>query len=315
MRAVAISPQTQSFLSRWWYAVKPQSWPKILVAAVLGQGLGVAATGRLSWPALLVGGVFTLCDLLYIVLLNDWGDREVDVLKRRLFPNGCSPKTIPDGILPASQILIVGMLAGMLALLVALLGGWWLPRPWLGMMGAACLVLYHVYTFAPCQLNYRGGGELLEMVGVGVMLPWFNAYGQNGVLMHEVLWIIPGFACLSLASALASGLSDEESDRLGGKRTCTTMWGNAAVRLAAETLLIVGLFAWTIVALWHSHTIPWWTVVAAAGVVLWHGRKACAMSTQATTNAFQAHGLYKQHLHHAIWYGTVVLVLLLLAAR
>ncbi|MEB3327874.1 MAG: hypothetical protein VKQ33_01435 [Candidatus Sericytochromatia bacterium] len=38
---------------------------------------------------------------MFIVPLDDWADARVDRLKREMFPTGCSPKTIPDGVLPA----------------------------------------------------------------------------------------------------------------------------------------------------------------------------------------------------------------------
>ncbi|MGH7962732.1 MAG: prenyltransferase [Candidatus Binatia bacterium] len=310
-----VFPLSDSLLARWWYAVKPQSWPKVLVSAVLGQALGIAATGVLSWRGALVGGLFTFCDLLYLVLLNDWGDREVDTIKRRMFPDGCSPKTVPDGILSAHHLLLAGIIAGTLGLVIAVLGGWWLGRPWLGPMGAAGLIIFQAYTFPPLRLNYRGGGELLEMLGVGILLPWLNAYAQSGLLIHPVFWLLPGSMLLSLASALASGLSDEESDRAGGKRTFTTLFGNPTVRLGTEVFLVLGVLAWGAASLRHGEIIPRWTVIPPAGIILWYGWKARAISAQAVTNAFTAQGLYKHYLHCAIWYGTVVLMCLLIASR
>src|SRR5689334_4070582 len=76
-------------------ALKPGSWPKLLVPMVLGQTLGAAEAGRLSLGGLATGVAFTAADAVFIVLSNDWADREVDALKRRLFPSAGSPKTIP----------------------------------------------------------------------------------------------------------------------------------------------------------------------------------------------------------------------------
>ena len=66
------------------------------------------------------------------------------------------------------------------------------------------------------------------MFGVGIALPVFNLYIQAGTIPRHVWPWIAGFACLSLASAVASGLSDEESDRAGGKRTFASTFGNRA---------------------------------------------------------------------------------------
>ena len=161
---------------------------------LLGQAIGVAATGHFGWRGAVVGGLFTGFGLGFIVLLNDWGDRDIDALKRKLLPNAGSPKTIPDGILAAPRVLFAGLACGGVALATALAGGPWLGRPWLGMMGVGAMLLFVAYTLPPIRMNYRGGGELLEMLGVGVVLPWINAYTQSSVLVPGGVWVLAGFA-------------------------------------------------------------------------------------------------------------------------
>lgn len=308
-------PQTQS--ARWWFALKPASWPKLLVPAFFGQTLG-AATGRTawSWAAAATGLLFTLCLLAFIVLLNDWGDQRVDTIKRQMFPRGCSPKTIPDGVLPARQLLIVGLLAGLLGLLVSVLGGLWLRLPFLGWLGAICLAVFVAYTLPPLKLNYRGGGELLEALGVGALLPGLNAQLQSRSLSldHAALGVLPGAVLLALSSALVSGLSDEESDRVGGKHTVTTWIGNGRTRRAAELCLGLGVIAWLVAAALWPRVIVWWAVVPAVAVVVGHGRRVVRMSPRAVTNAFAAQGAYKLELHRALWRGHLLLGLLLAMA-
>lgn len=288
---------------RWVYAAKPASWPKLLVPSLLGQGLGVAATGRLDAAALLLGLLFSVFDLLFIVYLNDWGDRDVDRIKRRLFPDGCSPKTIPDGILPAHQLLFAGLLAGGLALTTAFVGATLLPRPGLGLAAALCLGIFVAYTLPPVRLNYRGGGELLEMVGVGVALPLLHAFLQAGRLDDpRLLQVLPGFALLSLASAIASGLSDEVSDRKGGKRTFATLLGNRLARAGCELSAGFGIVAWMVAA--SLAPVPTsWPLMVGAVVATYHLREVRRASDDAVTNAFRAQARYKLHLHRAIWRG------------
>ena len=98
--------------ARWFYALKPASWPKLVVPALFGQLIGAASAGELSLPALAWGLAFTAFGLAFIVLLNDWGDRRVDALKREMFPDGCSPKTIPDGILGTRSVGLAGLACG-----------------------------------------------------------------------------------------------------------------------------------------------------------------------------------------------------------
>ncbi|EAU66026.1 UbiA family prenyltransferase [Stigmatella aurantiaca] len=156
---------------RWVYALKPASWPKVFVPAVLGQAVGAASAGRLSVGALAFGLLWMVADVAFIVLLNDWGDREVDALKRRMFPRGCSPKTIPDGILPARALLVAGLGAGGLALLLAGAAGALLERPLLLPLAALGLFVFAAYSLPPLRLNYRGGGEFWMVGGLTACSP------------------------------------------------------------------------------------------------------------------------------------------------
>ena len=161
----------ESKVDRWVYALKPASWPKLVVPALFGQLLGARAGERLDLAALGWGFGFTAFGLVFIVLLNDWGDREVDALKREMFPDGCSPKTIPDGILRSRAVGVAGLACGVVAASFAAGAEVSLGRDLAFEAGVVCMLVFVAYTLPPVRLNYRGGGEFLEMVGVGVALP------------------------------------------------------------------------------------------------------------------------------------------------
>ncbi len=306
----------RSLRERWAYAAKPDSWSKLLVPFALGQamGLGPLLDSERGFSitafalAFVLGLAFTVLDLLFIVFLNDWGDREVDAIKRRMFPDGCSPKTIPDGILPARDLLLAGLACGVLAIGVAVVASVLCDRPLLVPASIGALAIFVAYTLPPLRLNYRGGGELCEMIGVGVVLPWINAYLQGGHVIAEPMWVLPGFATLALASAIASGLADERSDRAGGKRTVVTMIRNPLSRRAIELLVIVGAVLWLATAL---AGLPIWIGGSAAIVVLSTAIDLRRASSLAETDAFDAQRVYKGHLHRAISRGSLLLGALL----
>lgn len=56
-----------SLPARWWYALKPASWPKVLVSALFGQAVGAAAAGHLSPGALLFSVSWMIADVAFIV--------------------------------------------------------------------------------------------------------------------------------------------------------------------------------------------------------------------------------------------------------
>lgn len=303
---------------RWFYALKPGSWPKLLVAAVLGQGIGIACAGRIDVLALGLGAAFTLLHLTFVVLVNDWGDREVDAIKRRLYPDQCSPKTIPDDVLDERSVLLGGAGAAALALGVAGVGEHVLGRPGLLMGAAACLLLLVLYTLPPVRLNYRGGGEVLEMLGVGFFLPWWNAYLQGGEVMPSGLVVLPSFALLSLASALASGLADEESDRLGGKRTFTTSFGAHAVRQAADGLVIGAMLVWAALPWLAPYYAQVWMVLPVVVVMVADYRELLVEGRERLAEgrhlADPMHRRYKELLHQCIWRGGLMMAAMLAIA-
>lgn len=310
-------PAFASPLRRWSHAVKPASWPKVLAPAVLGQVLGVMSSGTFDVGGAVVGLAFAVFATVYVVLLNDWFDADVDALKRRMFPEAGSPKTIPDAILPAESVLLAGAGFGVMAAAVALCGELFLPgRP--GLMLGACLGLglLLVYSAPPVRLNDRGVGEFVEALGVGVVVPWWSAYAQSGELASPwYAWTLPGLALLAFASAAASGLSDEESDRRAGKATLTTLYGNRTVRRAAEYSAFAGLVAWALAVRASGGAFPLVAVQVAllAAAVPW--RAVNRESPRAQTNCFEAQGRYKAALHRLIWGASLALAAALVVLR
>ncbi len=293
-------------LARWRYALKPASWPKLLVPAAFGLSLGFADARRFDARAAAYALAFTIFDIAFVVLLNDYADREVDAIKRRMFPSGCSKKTIPDGILPAHALLLAGGAAGALALVTAMAASFHLGRPLAPAMALLCLGLFVAYTLPPLRLNYRGGGELLEALGVGVALPMFGAYLESGRVIPSLAPLLPGYALLSFSSAVASGLSDEESDRRGGKRTFTTLLGNPAARRIVEGAVLTGALAWILPLFMRWVPVPGWMALPAFVVIAHAAMGMRRTSAAATTGAFGAQAEYKRALHEALWTGTLI---------
>lgn len=297
--------------SRWLHALKPASWPKLIVPALFGQLLAASAIGRLDIGAFGWGLGFTVLGLGFIVLLNDWGDREVDAIKREMFPDGCSPKTIPDRILGARVVGAAGLVCGLLAAILAFGAEVALGRDFAFEAGVGCMVLFVAYTLPPIRLNYRGGGELLEMLGVGLALPLYNAYLQAGASVPRIWPWLAGFSVLSLGSGIASGLSDEQSDRAGGKRTFASMFGNSVARRLTEACVVTGGTIWAGAAIWRPDLVPAWAAVPSVAIVAWNFLAMRRVSEDAVTNAFGPQGRYKHFLHRAIWHSTTVAAVLL----
>ncbi len=307
-----VHPARLPWQRRWLYALKVASWPKLLAPIILGQAIGAVTAGRWDPAASLLSLAFGVSLTCAIVLLNDYGDREIDALKRNLYPEGCSPKTIPDGILGAQSVLLAGIAAAAISLGLAILGEHGLGRPGLLLGALLALGIFLAYSFRPLRANYSGGGEYLEMLGVGVMLPWFSAYLQGGDPAPELAWaLLPGFSLLALASAVTSGLADEVSDRLGGKTTIASRYGNAFCRLVGENLLGGGAILWAFSSRMAPELLSPWVLLPAIVVLIAHWRSIAALSDAAKTANFPALRAYKGRINQAIARSTVVLAICL----
>ncbi len=301
---------------RFLYALKPASWPKLLVPMTVGQVLGAMSVGTWSWGGAAVGFGFTVAALVYVVLLNDWFDGRVDAIKRQMFPDAGSPKTIPDAILHPQTVLLAGIGAGLCAAAIGLCGEIVGDRPGLAIACVVALVLLLLYSAPPLRFNDRGTGEIIEAVGVGAVLPWLGAYAQSGhALPIELLLVLPGMIALAFASAVASGLADEESDRAGGKATLTTQLGNAGARDVVEYSVLAAALLWAFAARAGQSLLSPFGFTAALAVLVWQWRTVVAISPRAVTNAFVEIGRYKQALHRAIWGSSLTLVLALVLLR
>ena len=121
-------------------------------------------------------------------------------------------------------------------------------------------------------------------------------------------------ASLSLSSAVTSGLSDEVSDREGGKTTVVTQLGNARARGIAELSVVLGAVAWAAGSLAQGASTAG-LFAPACIAVLWGARGMWRHGPGATTRAFAEQARYKQALHHAIWGGALLAAAALLAQR
>lgn len=238
----------------WLRAARVPSQVYLVLPLLLGQALAWRATGQVSGGVTLGLLAYGTCQQLFIVFANDCADEAHDRLNPTPTWLSGGSRVLVDGQLTprALRQAAVGMavLAVLCAGTLACLSAAWVLLP---LAGAGLLLLW-AYSFAPLRLSYRGGGELLQVVGLGVVLPLMGyAAGTGGLLGFP--WLLWGTLLpLQAALALATTLPDETGDRLGDKRTLAMAWGGARVRLLMLTLLAVALALWGGL---HPLTGPW----------------------------------------------------------
>src|SRR5690606_2262008 len=146
---------------------------------LLGQALAVAQGAAFDWALFALAHGFGVLDHLVIVFTNDVADRDGDALHEAptLFSGGS--RVLQQGLLEPKQ-LVRGAIAASAALVVLSGVGVWLGRPLLPLFAVAALGLLAAYSLPPLRLSYRGQGEILQGLGVGLVLPLLGFYLQSG---------------------------------------------------------------------------------------------------------------------------------------
>lgn len=228
-------------LRAWIRATRPLAHGNIAPPILLGQALAFAVTDRFSLPLAGLAFGFGVLDHLAIVLANDYADREADAKNPSPTWLSGGSRVLVDGLLEPAALRRGAWIAGAALLAWSGLLGAWMERPALVGFALAALALLHAYSFAPLRLSYRGFGELLQGLGVGLVLPWMGFYAQTGRLGDAPLEAFAPLVLLGFVSNILTALPDLAGDRAAGKRTWPVRRGEAKARRDAIVLLGVGV--------------------------------------------------------------------------
>lgn len=208
---------------------------------LLGQALAFAAHGKFSWRALALVQVFGVLDQLFIVFANDYADAESDRLNDTYAPYSGGSRVIPQGKLSAQSLRMAAISMAVALLGVSVWGAAIMDLPWtLGAWGLA-LGLMWAYSFPPLRLSYRGHGELLQGLGLGVVLPGLGFYAQAGTFEGlAIASLLPVFI-LGYAGNVATSLPDHPSDLASQKRSYPVRVGQFRARRHCLELIAIAV--------------------------------------------------------------------------
>ena len=228
----------------WIQAARPLAHINIVVPLLLGHAAVWHLTGTIDWRWLVAALVWGALDHLFVVFANDFADRHADTPARTPLSGGSG--VIPEGkleprqVMRAAQASAISLLAYSCVLSV-------LGRSLTPLYALAALLLMWLYSFAPVRASYRGGGELLQGIGVGIGLPSLAFYLQTEA------WLAPGWliwpaALLGACSNVLTALPDVEADARAEKRTWAVRYGVASARRFASAGIAfasLGAFVYT----------------------------------------------------------------------
>ena len=231
-------------MKAWIQAARPLAHVNIVVPLLLGHVAAWHVTGRFDASWLVAALAWGVIDHMFVIFANDYADRDADSGDRTVLSGGSG--VIPEGKLTSRQIGRAALASAALLMayscLLLLLGRRWTP-----IYALAAMLLMWLYSFPPARLSYRGGGELLQGIGIGIGLPSLGYYLQTEMILAPS-WIIGPAALLGVCSNVLTALPDLEDDQRAGKRTWPVRQGMGSARRFASAGIAFAAFAvffWT----------------------------------------------------------------------
>ncbi|HEX3594074.1 MAG TPA: prenyltransferase [Polyangiaceae bacterium] len=233
-----------------------------------GQALAFAAHGTFRWKLFAAVHLFGLMDQLFVVYTNDVADYASDVHNTTHGRYSGGSRVLVEGKLEQLDLARAATLSlfGMAAVSAYLV--FREHRAFMVVIAAIAAHLMWVYSFPPFRLSYRGFGEMLQGIGLGVLLPIAGFYAQAGTLTGlSPLTLLPGFL-LGYAGHVVAALADAPSDAASNKRTLAVRRGEPAAR--RTVLVVLGMAALaTPLAVPGASAVTWILATAAAGATVW----------------------------------------------
>ncbi|MBW2461820.1 MAG: prenyltransferase [Deltaproteobacteria bacterium] len=223
-------------------ASRPLAQANIATPLVFGQAVAWAMTGAFDLYIAIFVHLIGVLDQLFIVYANDVADADADAVNEAptLFSGGS--RVLPEGKLSrnvlgaAAVVMGLGMIAGAFWATTA-----W-HRPFAPVFIASGIFLLWGYSFGPLRLSYRGDGEVLQGLGVGVILPTFAYYMQTGSLDAMPMEVLGATFLLGYGGNVTTALPDYPADRKTNKRTVPVRLGELQARWVSLAVLATASF-------------------------------------------------------------------------
>lgn len=228
----------------WLRALRPLAHGNIAPPILLGQAFAVHGGHDVGLGGFALAHAFGLIDHAFIVLANDLADHETDRDNDTHTLVSGGSRVVPEGLLSLAQLRRGAWLAGLGLLALTGLAALLFARPLAPLFALAAIGLLLAYSHPPLRLSYRGGGELLQGLGVGAVLPLWGFYAQVDSLDGFPWIVLAPLIALHTVGNVITALPDTPSDARAEKRTWPVRVGERTARghvLVALSAILVGV--------------------------------------------------------------------------
>jgi 1,4-dihydroxy-2-naphthoate octaprenyltransferase len=232
---------SNSRISAWVQASRPASNVNLIFPLLFGQAIAYSVYGIFDITLCLLILLYGWFDQMFIVFLNDYADSPTDVLNKdfNIFSGGS--RVVVEGKIQRHELWRAATINALLVLTIGLIVTVLYDRIWIFPLFVIGLLLLWAYSMPPIKLNYRGGGETLQGLGCGVLLPIIGFYVQTGTFNDFPWLLLIPFFILHYSSSVATALPDFAADKQTVKHTLPVLLGrkNAAYIIALLSLVAV----------------------------------------------------------------------------
>ncbi|MDR5658389.1 prenyltransferase [Serpentinicella sp. ANB-PHB4] len=231
---------------------KAEAWTKasripaqmfIFPSLLLGQIIHFSMHKEFNWLVFVLIHTYGLLMHLFIVYANDYADYETDRQNKTFTPFTGGSRVLIEGYLSKKNILYGAVVMAIMCLFIGVLLSFYIGNAFILLLVIAGILLLYAYSFSPMKISYRGFGELLQMIGVGLVLPLIGYLSQGGNINAFPWTIIIIILPSQLAMAISTSLPDEPSDRLSSKRTSVVILGHYKAKLLIILLYTVSFIS------------------------------------------------------------------------
>ena len=206
-------------LSSWIQAARPLAQGNIFVPLLLGQGLAYGYCAAFSWKRFALVHLFGVLVHLFIIFANDAADWRGDVMNKTFNVFSGGSRVVPEGKLTPRQLAYAALAMAATLGVFGLVTSFALRLPFMLVLVTFPLSLLWAYSFPPLRLSYRGGGEWLQGLGLGLVLPLIGFYLQCGDFLPSMIKTLIPAVLLGWAGNVVTALPDAPADRQAQKRT------------------------------------------------------------------------------------------------
>jgi len=214
-------------LKAWLQASRLPSQLYIILPLVLGQLLAFSSSGFsfFSYNAFFMSLVYSFSLQFFIVYANDLADYETDKMNQNSSPFSGGSRVLVDKLLKPKDLEFALCLCLAMVISLGFFFSYYRSSLTLLFLSLAGPFFLWLYSFPPVKLSYRGGGEILQAVGLSCILPLLGFLLQKGQL--DLYFFLFFFSCFftQLACAMSTTIPDVTSDHFSHKKTFVLLLG------------------------------------------------------------------------------------------